>query len=105
MNFPEFYHSIIIWIGDGTGLPDSILHIHAGMAIFLLVRLVSGRSIGTFIPVTFVFLAEFANEVLDYMTYGWRPTDTYLDIANTVFWPLVLSIAVRLRPMNKRDHR
>lgn len=105
MNFPEFYHSIIIWIGDGTGLPDSILHIHAGMAVFLLIRLVSGRSLGTFIPFVFVVIAEAANEVMDYMVYGWRPADTYLDIANTLFWPFVLSLAVRLRPMNRRDHR
>lgn len=105
MSFPQFYHSVIIWIGDGTGLPDSILHIHAGMAVFLLVRLASGRSLGTFIPFVFVVLAEAANEVLDYMVYGWRPADTYLDIANTLFWPFVLSLAVRLRPMHRRDHR
>ncbi|HKT86450.1 MAG TPA: hypothetical protein VJQ77_10235 [Novosphingobium sp.] len=105
MNFPEFYHSIIIWIGDGTGLPDSILHIHAGLAVFLLMRLASGRSLGTFIPFAFVLLAEAANEVLDFLSYGWRPTDTYLDIANTLFWPFVLSLAVRLRPMSRRDHR
>lgn len=105
MSFPKFYHSLIVWVGDGTGLPDSILHIHAGMAVLLLARLVSGRSLGTFIPFAFVVLAEVANEILDYMAYGWRPTDTYLDIANTLFWPFVLSLAVRLRPMARRDHR
>lgn len=105
MNFPEYYHSIILWIGDGTGLPDSILHIHAGLAVLLLVRIGSGRSLGTFIPFAFVVLAETANEVLDYMNYGWRPADTYLDIVNTLFWPFVLSLAVRLRPMSIRDQR
>jgi hypothetical protein len=105
MNIPQHYHSLILWIGDGTGLPDSILHIHAGMAVLLLARLVSGRSLGTFIPFLFVVLAEGANEVLDYLAYGWRPTDTYLDIVNTLFWPFVLSLAVRMRPMSKRDQR
>lgn len=105
MSVPTFYHSLIVWIGDGTGLPDSILHIHAGMAVLLLARLASGRSLGTFIPFAFVLVAEAANEILDYMAYGWRPTDTYLDIANTLFWPFVLSLAVRLRPMARRDHR
>lgn len=105
MRFAETYHDIILWIGDGTGLPDSILHIHAGMAVLLLVRLVSGRSLGSFIPLAFVALAEAGNETLDYMVYGWRPADTYSDIANTLFWPLVLSLAIRLRPMAKRDRR
>ena len=96
---------MILWISDGTGLPDSILHIHAGLAVLLLVRLVTGRSLATFIPLAFVVLAEAGNEALDYMVYGWRPANTYADIANTLFWPAVLSLTVRLRPMAKRDRR
>ncbi|RYF00805.1 MAG: hypothetical protein EOO77_33585 [Oxalobacteraceae bacterium] len=30
MDIPAYYHTVILWIGDGTGLPDEILHIHAG---------------------------------------------------------------------------
>ncbi|MEG8023633.1 hypothetical protein QP162_02675 [Sphingomonas aurantiaca] len=47
---PTFYHKMIDWIGDGTGLPDTILHIHAGMALLMLARLVTRRSFGSFIP-------------------------------------------------------
>lgn len=105
MNIPALYHSFILWIGDGTGLPDAILHIHAGMIILMLVRLVSRRSLGTFIPFAFVVVAELGNETLDYLAYGMRWADTVSDIGNTVFWPFVISLAVRLRPMVKRDHR
>ncbi|MFD1960744.1 hypothetical protein ACFSHP_20235 [Novosphingobium panipatense] len=103
MDIPGIYHDWIIWIGDGTGLPDAILHIHAGLAILLLVRLVSGRSLGTFIPFAAVVLGEFGNELLDYLHYGLRVGDTLSDIGNTLFWPFVISLAVRLRPMPARD--
>jgi hypothetical protein len=103
MKLPDYYHSWIIWIGDGTGLPDAILHIHAGLAVLLLARLVSGRSLGTFIPFAAVVLAEAGNEMMDYLVYGMRWHDTLADVANTLFWPLVISLAVRLRPMAARD--
>lgn len=91
---------MIDWIGDGTGLPDTILHIHAGMAVLLVARVVTGRSLGTFVPLTFVALAELANEILDRLQYGsWRWPDTSADIANTMFWPAVICIAVRVRPL------
>ena len=105
MSFPLFYHSIILWIGEKSGLPESILHIHAGMAVLLAVRLVSRRSLGTFIPFAFVVLAEGANEVLDYLVPGWSLDDTYRDIAFTLFWPFVISLAVRIRPMAKQDRQ
>jgi hypothetical protein len=103
MNLPDVYDRWILWVGDGTGLPDAILHIHAGLAVLLLVRLVSGRSLATFIPFCVVVLAEFGNELMDYLSYGMRWTDTLLDVANTLFWPFVISLGVRLRPMSLRD--
>jgi hypothetical protein len=104
MNLPALYHEWILWIGDGTGLPDAILHIHAGLAVLLLVRFVSGRSLATFIPFAAVVLAEFGNETMDYLAYGMRWADTLSDIGNTFFWPFVISLGVRLRPMALRDH-
>ena len=103
MNLPQLYHEWIVWIGDGTGLPDAILHIHAGLAILILVRLATGRSLGTFIPFAVVVLAELGNEWMDYLAYGLRWADTLSDIANTLFWPFVISLGVRLRPMVRGD--
>jgi hypothetical protein len=97
---PSAYHTVIDWIGDGTGLSDAILHIHAGMAIFLAVRLVTGRSLASWAPISLVALAEAANEVLDRLHYGsWRWADTSADILNTLFWPTVIFTALRLRPV------
>lgn len=103
MNIPAIYHEWILWIGDGTGLPDAILHLHAGLAILLLARVITRRSLGTFIPFAVVVVAELGNETLDYLSYGMRWADTLSDIANTLFWPLVISAAVRVRPMAARD--
>src|ERR1700712_4354323 len=100
MSLPSTYHAFIDWIGDGTGLPDTILHIHAGMAVLLIARVLSGRSLGTFIPLSFVALAEGANEIMDRLEFGsWRWADTLSDIGNTLFWPTVICIAIRIRPM------
>jgi hypothetical protein len=103
MDIPAIYHGWIEWIGDGTGLPDAILHIHAGLTILLLVRVVTRRSLATFIPFAAVVAAEFGNELLDYLHYGWRPEDTCADIGNTLFWPLIITLGVRIRPMTLRD--
>lgn len=97
---PELYHHFILWIGDGTGLPDTLLHIHAGMLVLLVARVVSGRSLGSFVPLSVVALAEGANEVMDRLQFGsWRWPDTLSDLANTLFWPAIICLAVRLRPL------
>ena len=101
---PSLYHSFIEWIGDGTGLPDTILHIHAGMAVLMLARLATRRSLGSFIPYSVVVLAECGNELMDRLECGaWRWPDTTSDLINTLFWPTVICLGVRLRPMLHRD--
>ena len=93
------WHAFITWIGDGTGLPDTILHIHAGMAVLLV-------ALGTLVPLSWVAVAEGANEVLDRIEFGsWRWADTLSDVGNTLFWPTVICLAVRLRPLALRGAR
>ena len=97
---PKLYHQWINWVGDGTGLPDTILHIHAGMALLMIARLITRRSFGTFIPWTVVAAGEAFNEIMDRLNYGsWRWDDTLVDVANTMFWPTVICLGVRLRPI------
>jgi hypothetical protein len=42
MDIPALYAQLIQAIGDGTGMADSLLHVHAGMAVLLLTRVVTG---------------------------------------------------------------
>lgn len=97
---PATYHRFIDWIGDGTGLPDTILHIHAGMAVLMIARVLTRRSLGSFVPWSLVVLAEAFNEIMDWLQFGsWRWADTTSDIINTLFWPTVICLGIRLRPM------
>ncbi len=104
MDIPARYADFIQWVGDGTGMADSLLHVHAGMAVLFLARILTRKSLATPIPLACVALAEAANEILDRLHYGsWRWTDTLGDIANTMFWPTVLFIGLRMRsPRGRR---
>lgn len=103
MSIPGIWHGFIEGIGDGTGMADSLLHVHAGLAVLILARVVTGRSLGSFVPLSIVALAEAGNEILDRLFFGgWRWPDTLSDIANTMFWPTVICIAVRWRPMMRQ---
>lgn len=98
MDVPAIYGGIVQWIRDGTAAPDALLHVHAGLAVLLIARLVTRRSLATFVPFAVVCCAELINEVLDRIHHGsWRWSDTSLDILNTLFWPFVLMIGLRLR--------
>ena len=103
MDLPSIYHGIIVWIGDGTGASDSLLHVHAGLAVLFLARIVTRRSLATPVPFLVVVAAELANELLDRLAFGaWRWEDTLLDIVNTLFWPFVLMIGLRWRRARER---
>ena len=98
MDIAQFYDGITLLIIDETGASDSLLHVHAGMAILLIARLVTGRSLATAVPLITVFIAAVANEVLDRISHGsWRWADTSLDLLNTLFWPTVLFVGLRAR--------
>lgn len=98
MDLPALYHRVIVWIGDGTGASDALLHVHAGLAVLFLARIVTRRSLATPVPFLVVCAAELANEVLDRLAFGaWRWDDTLLDIVNTLFWPFVLMVGLKWR--------
>ena len=98
MDLTNLYHDFIVAIGDDTGASDSLLHVHAGLAILFLARLVTRRSLATPIPFLVVVLAEIANEIMDRLNHGsWQWEDTSLDILNTLFWPFVLMVGLRWR--------
>ena len=98
MNIPALYQALVAAIGDGTGASDSLLHVHAGLAILFLARIVTRRSLATPIPFLVVVAAEAVNEIMDRINFGgWRLGDTGLDVANTLFWPFVLMVGLRWR--------
>lgn len=97
MTFIQDYHEWVALISEATGLTDPILHIHAGLAVLLITRVLTGCSLGTFVPCLFVVVVEVANETLDYFNQGLSVADTFSDVLNTLVWPFLLSLGVRLR--------
>lgn len=97
-SFVEWYQSLIVWIRDWSGFPDTLLHLHAGLATLFLARLVSGRSLASFLPLAWVVAVALANEALDYFASDRMWGDALSDIAHTIFWPFALSACCRLRP-------
>ena len=98
MNAAEIYEALTLAVQNETGASDALLHVHAGMAVLLIARIVTGRSLATPVPLMVVLVAAVANEILDRISHGiWRPLDTSLDLVNTLFWPFVLMIGLRAR--------
>lgn len=98
-----FYAAIKGAIQNDTGFANTVLHIHGGLLILLLARLVTRKPLGSFIPFGVVLVLELLNEVIDRANFGsWRWDDTISDVVNTLFWPFVLSLGIRLRPIRQR---
>ncbi|HZF42207.1 MAG TPA: hypothetical protein VEZ48_02225 [Sphingomonadaceae bacterium] len=86
-------------IGDATGMSDKLLHVHGGMAIFLLSAMALGKPLSDPLPLLIVVAAELANELRDRIINGsWRWADTLGDIASTLFWPVLIFAFLRLSP-------
>jgi len=84
-------------MGHVTGMSDKLLHVHAGMAIFLMSAVVLGRPLSDPVPLLVVFVAEIANEVRDRILNGsWPWRDTLGDVASTLFWPACIFSLQRL---------
>ena len=90
-------HQLAIdWIMQRTGASDRVLHIHAGMTIFVFGGLISRRSLASPIPFAAVCLAEFTHEFLERISVGgWTWPDTRVDALNTLLWPFVIMLVLR----------
>ena len=90
------YHGLILDIGAATGLPDAMLHLHAGMLIFLATALVVRRGLHDILPLGIVIIAACGNEALDRINLGnWNCPDTRMDLFNTIVWPLATLLVAR----------
>ncbi len=99
----HIYQQIADGLGPDTGASDTLIHVHAGMFVLLVARVITRRTLGTFVPLSVVIVAALANEILDYLHQGRLiMPDALYDILNTIFWPFVLMVGIRVR-RGKRD--
>ncbi|GAO77855.1 MULTISPECIES: hypothetical protein [unclassified Sphingopyxis] len=97
-NLIDFYRPLSSALGMSTGASDSLLHVHGGMVVLFLARIVTRRSLATWTPFLFVLAAAIAKEVADRIAHGaWRMPDSAFDVLNTIFWPFVLMVGLRWR--------
>lgn len=91
----ETYIRFVEWTAAETGFEDRLLHVHAGLLIFVLAKLVTRRPLTSPIPLACVYAGELVNEIFDRLHHGrWMP-DTTSDVINTVFWPTVIFVLLR----------
>jgi len=99
----DFYGRLSLAVGLSTGASDSLLHVHAGLAIMFAARLFTKRSLASWTPFMIVLFFAIAKEVADRIAHGeWRMPDTIFDIINTIFWPLFLQLGLRWRKVRVR---
>ncbi len=82
-----------------TGMSRPMLHLHAGMAIYLGAQVVLGTRRGSLVAVVFVLQIELLNEMMNRFYHGsWRWADTSQDIALTLFWPTLAAHGTSAKP-------
>ena len=86
-----------VWLSEVLGAPEDLLHVHAGLVIFLVTALLFRRRMRSRMPVSLVWLFAVGNEVLDAMRpdASISPFEPWFDILNTVLWPTLLFAIAR----------
>ena len=104
------YNTLKTELSDLLGISKDALHIHLGIAIFLIAALVFRRSLANWIPWLVLLAFELVNEFIDIFhlhegTVSFELEGSLKDILNTMFWPtIVLIIARRLTSASKSAH-
>lgn len=88
MDIITSYYELIETVKVVTGMSNPVLHVHAGMAIYLLSQFLLGTRRASWMALSIVLEIELFNEVMNYLYHGsWRWADTSQDILLTMFWP------------------
>lgn len=95
------YNDIKTGISELLGLSKDALHVHLGLAIFVLLILLLRKSPGSVLPWLGVLAFQLINEFID--AFHWRQgvldidyPGALKDIGNTMLWPTVALLAFRI---------
>lgn len=99
--------SLKLTLVSALGLSKDALHMHVGLGVFFVAAWLFNRRVGTWVPWLCALAAACAGELVDMRddlaSLGhWRWQASLHDILNTVFWPTVITILVRLSARLKR---
>jgi hypothetical protein len=92
--YAERYSAAKRALGESLGVTDNLLHVHVGLAIFVVTALLLRRRMRSPWPLAVVTLFALLNEAVDYLIP--RTSDfSIFDVLNTMFWPMVLFLLAR----------
>jgi hypothetical protein len=92
--YAERYSAAKRALGESLGVTDNLLHVHVGLAIFVVTALLLRRRMRSPWPLAVVTLFALLNEAVDYLVP--RTSDfSIFDVLNTIFWPMVLFLLAR----------
>jgi hypothetical protein len=81
-----------------AGISDPELHVHLGLSVFVATMILGRLSARSPWPLLATIMAEGINEYLGMrFTGSWNWPDTRYDIMYTLFWPIILFLAARLK--------
>lgn len=103
MSVTGYLKCVAAWYGDTklaieawTGASQELLHVHAGLLIFVMAALVLHKKFRSPAPLALVAAFAVLNELVDWINGpSPDPFEPYWDVANTVFWPCVLFVLAR----------
>lgn len=92
MDIVHLYKSLIDRIVASSGSAE-LLHVHVGLAIYLLTLMVVRQRRGGVVALQAVFAAELGNEVMDWLAASpqWTWADTISDVVLTLMWPAAIT--------------
>jgi hypothetical protein len=89
------YHNAALWIERHGPASDKLLHMNAGLVVWLATVFVRGRRWGDWRNLLPLAVLEGLNEVADYIfPYKWTLSGTLADLFWTLFWPAVLAFLI-----------
>ena len=107
MSLVDAYAQLTQNIVAVTGMSRPMLHIHAGMAIYLVTQFALRDRRGSLLALVAVLQLELFNEIMNRLDKGaWHWADTSADIALTIFWPtLCYAVSVYRRHRWETEYR
>ena len=88
MDIAASYHDLIEMLVSNAGAPPSLLHVHAGMAIYLGCLLALGTRRGSLAAIVLVVLIAVGNEMMSRLYLNaWDWQGTTRNLLLTLFWP------------------
>lgn len=92
------YTSLMDQAAQWFGVPHSTMHVHAGLAVYVVAQVVVRTRRASMAALNTVIALAVLHEVLDFFgSPNWDWADTLQDIALTSMWPVAITVVGQYR--------